>query len=568
MKKILVIALLILNLSSNSQNALVIPDTISGLNFSLNVYDTSKVFYTGYPTTTYGVNGKYLGPTLILKKGDSISLSVNNLLPDTTTIHWHGLHVSSINDGGPHTTIPPNTVWNPKFKVRDLAATYWYHSHLHMKTNLQVNKGVAGLIIVRDSVEKGLNLPRRYGIDDFPIVVQSKAFDANKQITINNPYDSVMMVNGTIKPFLNAPAQVIRLRILNASTERVYNLGFTGNLSFYQVASDGGLLSNATTLTRLRVAPGERAEILLNLTGMQTQTINLISFASELPNGVYGAANPSAMGPGVITGYSSNSLNGTNFVVLQLNVVSTTSNPITTIPSSLTIVNPINTGLATVTRSLTFAPQTMGPNQSLNGPFVINGSSFNMANISYNIPKDNVEIWQLSNQTAIAHPFHIHDVQFYVIDINGSAPPANQAGRKDVVLVPAQQTVKFITKFETFCDSIPYMYHCHMLKHEDEGMMGQFKVNCAITSLKEVSNNTFDFSLYPIPFENVLNIELNNESNDELTKVVIYNSLGQIVYERESASTKASVNTTSWSHGLYFVHFNNGQHNTYKKIIK
>lgn len=88
MKTILsIITLLILNLSSNCQNALVIPDTLSGLNFSLNVYDTSKVFYTGFPTNTYGVNGKYLGPTLILKKGDSISLSVNNLLPDTTTIH-------------------------------------------------------------------------------------------------------------------------------------------------------------------------------------------------------------------------------------------------------------------------------------------------------------------------------------------------------------------------------------------------------------------------------------------------------------------------------------------------
>lgn len=437
-----------------------------------------------------------------------------------------------------------------------------------MNTNVQVSKGATGLIIVRDSVEKGLNIPRRYGIDDFPIVIQSKAFDGNKQITINNPYDSVMMVKGTIKPFLNAPAQVIRLRLLNASTERVYNLGFSGNLSFNQIASDGGLLSNTITFTRLRLASGERAEILLNLTGMQTQTINLISFASELPNGIYGAANPSAMGPGVITGYSSNTLNGSNFVVLQLNVVSTTTNPITIIPSSLTVVNPINTGLATVTRSLTFAPQTMGPNQSLNGPFVINGSSFSMSTINYNIPKDNVEIWQLSNQTAIAHPFHIHDVQFYVIDINGSAPPANQAGRKDVVLVPAQQTVKFITKFETFCDPTPYMYHCHMLMHEDEGFMGQFKVNCAITNIEETNNYISNISVYPIPFENVLNLELHSELKGEFMNVIIYNSMGQIVYERGYTATKVSVNTTSWSNGIYFVYFNNGKHIQYKKIIK
>jgi bilirubin oxidase len=466
MKKIIVILSGVFSIAFG-QNPLAIPDTLSGTLFNLNIYDTSRVFYAGFVTNTYGVNAAYLGPTIFLRKGDSVSLNVNNTLADTTTIHWHGLHVSAANDGGPHTVIPPATVWNPRFKVRDEASTFWYHPHLHMNTNLHATKGAAGIIIVRDSSERTLALPRTYGTDDFPVVIQSKAFDGNKQIMVNNAYDSVMMVNGTLKPYLQVPAQVVRLRLLNASSERVYNCGFTGNFAFYQIASGGGLLANPVSLTRLRLAPGERAEILLNLTGMQTQTLNLISFASEFGSGIYGAANPAAMGGGTITGYSTNVLNGTNFPILNLQVVAQTTNAVTSIPSSLKPNSPWNTALAAVTRTLTFSPQTMGANQMLNGPFLINSSSFNMGVVNYTIPKDNIEIWQLTNNTAIAHPFHIHDVQFYLFSINGATPPANMQGRKDVVLVPSQQTVKFITRFETFCDSIPYMYHCHMLKHED-----------------------------------------------------------------------------------------------------
>jgi len=203
------------------QTLLAIPDTISGTNFNLNIYDTSKVFYSGFTTNTYGINTNYLGPTLFLNQGDSVSMNVYNHLADTTTIHWHGLHVSAMNDGGPHITIPPNTLWNPKFKVRDNAATYWYHPHLHMNTNLHATLGAAGIIIVRDPVEKALNLPRKYGVDDFPLVIQSKCFDANKQIVINNALDNVMMVNGTLNAYLPTPAQVVRFRLLNASSERV-----------------------------------------------------------------------------------------------------------------------------------------------------------------------------------------------------------------------------------------------------------------------------------------------------------------------------------------------------------
>ena len=237
-RKLLAVCFFWSSIFMSGQNLLLIPDTISGTNFNLNVFDTSNVFYPGYTTNTYGINAKYLGPTLILNKGDSVSIQVNNQLTDTTTIHWHGLHVSAMNDGGPHNTIPPGSIWNPTFKVRDNAATYWYHPHLHMMTNKHVSLGAAGLIIVKDSIENSLNIPRTYGSDDFPLVIQSKCFDVNKQIIFGNASDSVILVNGTINPYLPVPAQVIRFRILNASPERVYNFGKQVNLTFYQIGTD------------------------------------------------------------------------------------------------------------------------------------------------------------------------------------------------------------------------------------------------------------------------------------------------------------------------------------------
>lgn len=568
MKKIVLVfvAILLMVNSGKSQNLLAIPDTLSGTNFNLNIYDTSKVFYPGFPTNTYGINAGYLGSTLFLNQGDSVSMNVNNQLMDTTTIHWHGLHVSAMNDGGPHIVIPPNTIWNPKFKVRDHAAMYWYHPHLHMMTNLHASLGAAGLIIVRDTNERKLNLPRKYSVDDFPLVLQSKCFDAAKQIVINNAYDSVMMVNGTLNAYLPAPAQVVRFRLLNASSERVYNLGLQGNLSFYQIGTDGGLLNSPVALTRLRLAPGERADILVDFTGKIGQTINLMSFASELPNAIYGALQP-GMGAGqVIPGYTSNILNGANFKIMTFSIVAQTASPVTTIPSTLTINNPWPVASANGFKSLTFSPVNMGPT-AIQGPFMINNTSFDMNVINYSIPFNNIEVWTLTNQSPIAHPFHIHDIQFYITELNGLTPPANMAGRKDVVLVPAGQTVKFIAKFETFCDSMTtYMYHCHMLPHEDMGMMGQFLVTCPIDlGVNELGNKQDDLLIYPNPAYNKVTIK--QISNKLISEISLFDSSGKLLLVKQNMnSNEVELDLKSKSAGIYFLKIKMADKIIYKKI--
>lgn len=563
----LLFAVLLLVLGSEDmygQNLLAIPDTLSGTNFNLTINDTTHEFYTGIQTNTFGINASYLGPTLLFRKGDSVHVTFNNQLMDTTTIHWHGMHVSAANDGGPHIIIPPGTTWSPSFTVRDHAAMYWYHPHLHMMTNLHASLGAAGLVIVRDSEEALLNLPRRYGVDDFPLVIQSKCFDATKQILINNAFDSVMLVNGTVNAYLPTPAQVVRFRLLNASSERVYNIGLQGNLTFYQIGTDGGLLDSPVSLTRLRLAPGERADILVDFTGKNGQSINLVSFGSELPNAIYGAAQP-GMGPGqVIPGYSTNVLNGHDFTIMNLTIVAPTVAPVSTIPASLITNTAWPASAANTSRTLTFIPVNMGPT-AIQGPFQINNSSFDMNVVNYSIPFNNLEVWSLTNQSPIAHPFHIHDVQFYITEINGAAPPANMTGRKDVVLVPAQQTVKFITKFETFCDSPGYyMYHCHMMPHEDNGMMGQFVVTCPKPNgVVDITANQVD--MFPNPATNTITLMSGSHPIDAIR---LSDMLGrEILKQCNKKGSRLDISLPETPNGLYQVEIATEKQVLTKKLL-
>lgn len=478
---------------SFAQNPLLIPDTIAGKDIRLEIKESSMQLFPGNKTKTFGVNGPILGPTIILNKHQYVNMNVVNALADTTTIHWHGMHVAPENDGGPHIIVLPGKNWTPSFEVLDDASTHWYHPHMHMKTFDHVQMGVAGFIIVRDSTEGTLALPRTYGVDDIPLAVQTKAIDAyNQIITSHSSMDTALFVNGTRNPYKEVPAQVIRLRLLNGSPERVYNFGFADNRTFYQIGTDGGLLKSTLSLTRLMLAPGERAEILVQLKDDQGKTVRLMNFGSQIPNAYYGARQP-GMGPGqTITGYANNPLNGADFKILDLLVGGALPNAILSIPGALTTLNPWKEADANTTRNLTFMSMNMGPT-AINGPFVINDQHFDMDVINFRIPFNNTEIWELRNQTPIAHPFHIHNVHFYVLTVNGAAPAAHLQGKKDVVLVPAGSgIVRFIAKFTDFySDSFSYMYHCHMLTHEDDGMMGQFLVlpPCEVIKAQPQSKN-------------------------------------------------------------------------------
>lgn len=537
----------------NAQNVIPIPPVLTGENITLTLQEGTTEFYPSVITNTMGANGVLLGPTLILQRDSLVSITVENQLQDSTTIHWHGMHVSPENDGGPHTVIASGASWNPQFTVMDKAGINWYHPHLHMQTDKHVSKGIAGLIIVEDAEEQALSLPNDYGIDDFPIVLQTKGFDASGQIEIHTELDTSVLVNGVVNGTVNLPAQVVRMRILNGSTQRVMEIGFSDNRSFSLIGTDGGLLSAPVSLNRYRMAPGQRADVLIDLTTSLGENFQLMSLASELPNAVYGSSQP-GMGPGLtgtLVGYTSNPLNGNDYQFLDISVVAQTASPVTNIPATLANFTPIAENEANVTRNLTFS---MSGGMTLAGPFLINGSSFDMGTINYEVPLNNTEIWSLTNQTPIAHPFHIHDVQFFILDINGNPPPPELQGYNDVVLVPGGMgNVRFIAKFEDFANNtIPYMYHCHMLTHEDAGMMGQFLVVDKPQTILE-SSGSEEVLVFPNPISNGQIFVRNENLDDALLSYRLYTSDGKLVAAKDFDINNAAFEINVEESGLYVL---------------
>jgi blue copper oxidase len=473
-------------------NTMWIPDTLSGTTFNLIERDTFTSILFGEQTITGGINGSIWGPTLIWNKWDTVHMNVTNNLIDTTTLHWHGMHLPAIMDGGPHQLIPPGTTWRPYWQVTNNAATYWYHPHLCDSAESQLTTGLGGLIIVRDSAERALALPRTYSVDDIPLVLTDRKFDGSNQF-VEAPYGDTMMANFTVRAQYTIPAQVVRFRLLDAAIERSYNIGFSDNRTFYVIGTDGGLLDTSVGLTRLQINPGERYEILINCNGQAGDTVDMMAYNASFPNSVGG-------GDSLPGSPFANALAKINFRILHLNIGAATSGAITSVPHELTSNSFYSISSAVLTRNLTITDSTgvagtTGPNA-----FVLDHRLFNFDTINFTVPLNNTEIWQISSSSFFGHPFHVHDVEFYVLSVDGAAAPDYMQGWKDVVFVPANETVKFITRFSDYSDSVhPYMFHCHIALHEDEGMMNQFVVGGSSTGLAKTEKQITDFTLYPDP---------------------------------------------------------------------
>ncbi|HEV2824734.1 MAG TPA: multicopper oxidase domain-containing protein, partial [Actinomycetota bacterium] len=236
--------------------------------FDLRLQQGTSELLAGKPTQTWGANGSYLGPTVRATLGDQVVMNVRNDLPEATSIHWHGMHLPAAADGGPHQLIQPGSTWSPSWRIDQPAATLWYHPHPHGATEDHVYRDLAGLFLLDDPEAGALALPDRYGIDDIPVILQDKRFDRDGNLDFGqSPFSPVgrlgdqVLVNGTHDPHLNITSQRVRLRLLNASTARVYHVGFADDRPFELIGTDGGLLERPHRTTRVLLSPGERAEI-------------------------------------------------------------------------------------------------------------------------------------------------------------------------------------------------------------------------------------------------------------------------------------------------------------------
>ena len=569
MKKIILFLILVTSQVgfSQSYNTMWIPDTLSGTNFNLTIKDTfAQIVNTGNQTITGGINGKFWGPTLFINKGDTVHMNVNNNLNDSTTIHWHGMHLPAVMDGGPHQIIPPGTTWQPYWEVKNQASTLWYHPHMHEMSQEQITKGIGGFIIVRDAAESALALPRKYGVDDIPIVITDRDINTQHQFSIV-PYGDSIMANMTLRAQYSVPAQYVRLRLLNGAIETSYNLGFSDNRSFYVIGTDGGLLNSPILINgatpRYLLSAGERVEIMMDFSGQSGNSVFLKAYNQSLGNFIPG-------GESFPNGPFASFLGHTNYNIVKLNVTSATSNPITSVPATLVSnIYPLEQDAA-LTRTITLSDSSGVTSVPILGPnaFILGHQLFDFNTINHSIPLNQTEIWELKSTSIFAHPFHIHDVEFKILTINGATPPTYQQGWKDVVLVEGGKTVRFIAKFDDYADPThPFMYHCHIALHEDEGMMGQFVVTDA-SGLDEVKPTEIDFTIYPNPTNERIFFSFADETTD-VYYLSIKNLSGKTVLMLPKPQLENGIDVSNLKKGVYFVELtdNKTKSKTTKKII-
>lgn len=422
--------------------------------FDLRFQAATTELLPGTPTPTWGLNGSYLAPTVRAERGDEVVMNVTNGVDDTTTLHWHGMHLPGVMDGGPHQMIEPGETWKPTWRIDQPAATLWFHPHLHHETAEQVYRGVAGMFIIDDEGAAALDLPDTYGIDDIPVIVQDKQFHGDGRLdTGTRPASTVgilgdeILINGTHGPVLEATTTLVRLRLLNASNARVYDFGFTDDRRFSIIATDAGLLPEPVPTQRVQLSPGERAEVVVRVEpGERTM---LRSFGADLG-----------------LDFFSDRVNGADdtFDILRIDAAEQldASPPL---PHELVELDPLDAGDATRTRSF-----------RLSGSSNINGRSMDMNRIDETVTIDTTEVWEVEAGGG-PHSFHPHGTSFLILDIDGDRPPPPLRGWKDTLLLRPGSTYRLIARFEHAADPrAPYMFHCHILVHEDNGMMGQFAV--------------------------------------------------------------------------------------------
>jgi FtsP/CotA-like multicopper oxidase with cupredoxin domain len=407
----------------------------------------------GSSALAYAYNGRVPGPALEVHEGDRVTVHFRNRLPEPTTVHWHGLHIPVGSDGSPFAPVPPGASRDYVFTLQSgSAGTYWYHPHPHGNTGAQIGRGLYGALIVRaadDPLPSSLReqvlilADNRFASDgaiDFP-QPRSPAAQTDE---VNGREGNVLFVNGEVRPTISITSgEVQRWRIINASAARVYRLAIPG-LMFQHVGSDGGLFERPVEVREIIVASSERVELLVRGTDPPgtKRVLQALPYDRYVPQ-----TRPADW--------------NTTRDLLTLQYTDTPPVQTPAIPARLRVVPDIDASQAIATRVISFS-------QGL-----INGRTMDLGRVDVRARLGTTEIWEIENLVGMDHPFHLHGFQFQVLDRNGAPEPFRSW--KDTVNVPKHETVRFVVRFADYPGK--WMFHCHILDHEDLGMMGVLSVN-------------------------------------------------------------------------------------------
>jgi FtsP/CotA-like multicopper oxidase with cupredoxin domain len=440
---------------------------------------------TGPTSSLDPVPGSYLGPTLRLRRGQKVRVRFRNRLPDPSIVHWHGLDVPEKADGHPRLAVPGGSEYVYDFEVTNRAGTYWYHPHPHMQTGPQVYRGLAGLLIVSDDEESALALPS--GAADLSCVLQDRRFDANNQLV----YSSAMMdgvtgflgdrvlVNGQSRPTWPLGTRAYRVRVLNGSNARIYKLAWSDGTPMTVIATDGGLLERPLTQRCVTLAPAQRVELWLDLSQRPVGTVlELLSEAFVASDGGVQMGGR-GMGRGGMASREGTLPLGAASRLLTIEVAREDA-------SAARLPERLST-FGRVWQPVPDAPLRRIPMTFQAMQWALAGRTFTMNDAAEDetVAAGSTHLWEFLNVGGpmgmpAAHPLHVHGTQFRVVSrvggniTNSLREGLVDAGWTDTVLALPGETVRTQMTFTEHPGL--YLYHCHILEHEDMGMMRNFRV--------------------------------------------------------------------------------------------
>jgi FtsP/CotA-like multicopper oxidase with cupredoxin domain len=420
----------------------------------------TSVRVSGTTARLWTYNGSFPGPVLRWHEGERVRLRLANRLEEPTNLHLHGLHLPpSVDD--PFLEVPPGGTATYEFTVpAGSAGTYWYHPHVHGHVARQLFAGLAGAIIIAG----GLDESSLADAEQHILVLKDLSI-RNGQVAAHSHFDwlhgkegDLLLVNGAWRPQLTPTRSLIRLRLVNASNARYYRLLLEGHF-LYQIATDGGLLPQTVRQRTLLLAPGERAEVLVRLRRRgEFQLLNLPYDRGSMPmhhgHGMAPAAGPTpATEPVRFTGEP------------LLSIISPAIPSSVHVPTRLANVEDLAPLAASPVRRLVLS-------ESMMGAFLINGRRFDPERDDAQGRLGSVEVWEIENRGAMDHPFHLHTYPFQVLSVDGV--PVGFPAWKDVVNVRAGGRVRIAVPLRDFGGRT--VFHCHIVEHEDLGMMGVLAV--------------------------------------------------------------------------------------------
>jgi blue copper oxidase len=436
-----------------------------------------------------------------VRRGETVTMQITNNIPENITMHWHGLIIPGIVDGGPHQVIKPGKWWQAQLSIEQPAATLWFHPHFYPSTTRLVTKGLAGLLIIDDEEAAHLPLPSRWGIDDIPLIIQDRRFQPDAQffdcmnaITATNGYvGDVSLVNGAHYPEARTAKGWIRLRILDGSNARSYRLSASDDRSFYVIASDGGLLSSPVELKELLIHAGERFEVMVD--ARNGRAFDIVA----LPAGEAIMRLPPFDGPHPLVTIRPDGVEGTGRLPSALAVLPPLPQRAPAVSQELVMnmfrdmqgMMPLaDAGLPEMIKSRKTDPAVVARVVDLivNTPALpsaeqfswngMNGKPFALDRVDFSAARNQELRWRISEGAdGMLHPVHIHGCQFRIISADGRPPAPERSGWKDIAPISAGGFSEILLRFPHEATRAgPYMAHCHILEHEDSGMMAQFTV--------------------------------------------------------------------------------------------